>query len=113
MFSSSSISELDPTVEPPSSMFPSIIWTILYSVFCIALIYGAHRLWLIVQSTYSSKRTAGSRDKQIEKYKKIIDEMQHRNERGLSHYVPTDDTDEPLFSSEQEKDDMMRTLLQL
>jgi hypothetical protein len=42
----------------------------------ILLIYGAQYIWTIIVNTYSKKKTKNLVDSQLQKYKKIIDEIQ-------------------------------------
>lgn len=61
----------------------------------ILLIYGTQYLWTVVVNTYSKKKTKNLVDSQLQKYKKIIDEIQ----QGQSS--PPND-----FISEEEKKNM-------
>ena len=67
----------------------------------ILLIYGTQYLWTVVVNTYSKKKTKNLVDSQLQKYKKIIDEIQ----QGQSS--PTND-----FISEEEKKNMDEQLTQ-
>jgi len=54
----------------------SILEIILNIIISILVIYSGHYLWNNIISTYSTKKTKNLVDSQIQKYKKIIDEIQ-------------------------------------
>jgi predicted PurR-regulated permease PerM len=53
-------------------MLEILITIIIY----ILVIYGGHYLWNTIVTTYSTKKTKNLVDSQIQKYKKIITEIQ-------------------------------------
>ena len=54
----------------------SILEITITIIISILVIYGGHYLWNNIISTYSTKKTKNLVDSQIQKYKKIIDEIQ-------------------------------------
>lgn len=112
MFSSSSQEfDLHPPIIQQNQSSNTFIWIFINIFLSIISIYILHLSWSYIQTNYSTKKSVGGLDKQIEKYKKIIDEMQKRNESSLGpvDYLPQ--PDEPLFSNDYEKEQMMRLLL--
>jgi ketol-acid reductoisomerase len=69
-------------------------------IISIIVIYGTHYLWNNIITTYSTKKTKNLVDSQIQKYKKIIDEIQQGNQSSQ----PTE------FISEEEKKNMDESL---
>ena len=77
-------------------MFSTIIKNILFS---ITIIVALHFLWNYLKDTYSKKKNKHLVNIQIEKYKKIVKEMQESAKPSF-------------FESEEEKQQMNRELLE-
>ena len=73
----------------------SILEVILTIIVSILIIYGGQYLWNNIITTYSTKKTKNLVDSQIQKYKKIIGEIQ-KNESSQQH----------AFLTEEEKKNM-------
>uniref|UniRef100_A0A6C0JGQ6 Uncharacterized protein n=1 Tax=viral metagenome TaxID=1070528 RepID=A0A6C0JGQ6_9ZZZZ len=57
-------------------MYSSIFWISINIVLSILIIYIIHHIWNYLKDTYSTKKTKDLVNTQIDKYKKIIDELQ-------------------------------------
>ena len=80
-------------------MFSNSLFLILLNIIIsVILIYGIHLSWNYIRDTYSKKKTKDLVNTQIEKYKKIIEEIQQ----------PSSPTQE--FIPEEEKINMMEDL---
>lgn len=80
-------------------MFSNSLFLILVNIIIsVLLIYGIHLSWNYIRDTYSKKKTKDLVNTQIEKYKKIIEEIQQPSS-------PTQD-----FIPEEEKINMMEDL---
>ena len=66
----------------------------------ILLIYGAHSFWNYLKDNYTTKKTKDLVNIQIEKYKRIMNDMQKQNEQSS------------LFEDEKEKKSMNDDLLE-
>jgi hypothetical protein len=66
----------------------------------IIIIYGAHSFWNYLKDNYTTKKTKDLVNIQIEKYKRIMNDMQKQNEKS------------PLFDDESEKQSMNDDLLE-
>lgn len=66
----------------------------------IMIIYGAHSFWNYLKDNYTTKKTKDLVNIQIEKYKRIMNDMQKQNEQGS------------LFEDESEKQSMNDDLLE-
>jgi hypothetical protein len=64
------------------------------------IIYGAHSFWNYLKDNYTTKKTKDLVNIQIEKYKRIMNDMQKQNEQGS------------LFEDESEKQSMNDDLLE-
>jgi len=64
------------------------------------LIYGAHSFWNYLKDNYTTKKTKDLVNIQIEKYKRIMNDMQKQNEQSS------------LFEDEKEKKSMNDDLLE-
>ena len=80
-----------------ANTFLEICLTIIIS---IIVIYGTHYLWNNIVNSYSTKKTKNLVDSQIQKYKKIIGEIQ-QGSTGSQHVD---------FLSEEEKKNMDASL---
>lgn len=56
---------------------------IVTSILCLLLIYGGHMYWNYIVNRYSKKKVKDVISPQIEKYKKIVEEMQ--KDRGVPY----------------------------
>lgn len=66
----------------------------------IMIIYGAHSFWNYLKDNYTTKKTKDLVNIQIEKYKRIMNDMQKQNEQSS------------LFEDESEKQSMNDDLLE-
>jgi uncharacterized membrane protein (DUF106 family) len=66
----------------------------------IIIIYGAHSFWNYLKDNYTTKKTKDLVNIQIEKYKRIMNDMQKQNEQSS------------LFEDESEKQSMNDDLLE-
>lgn len=66
----------------------------------IMIIYGAHSFWNYLKDNYTTKKTKDLVNIQIEKYKRIMNDMQKQNEQSS------------LFEDEIEKQSMNDDLLE-
>jgi hypothetical protein len=64
------------------------------------IIYGAHSFWNYLKDNYTTKKTKDLVNIQIEKYKRIMNDMQKQNEQSS------------LFEDESEKQSMNDDLLE-
>jgi len=59
----------------------TILLGILIKIFvCLFIIYMCHSIWTYLKDTYSTKKTKDLVNTQIDKYKKIINELQENKE---------------------------------
>jgi len=63
----------------------------------IIIIYLLHQLWEYFKESYSTKRTKNIIGIQTEKYKKIIEDLSHRNSLEGSIEDPNDSADLEAF----------------
>jgi len=75
----------------------TLFWILLNIILSILVIYMGHSFWKYIKDTYSTKKTKDLVNVQIEKYKKIMTEMQNNNN--------------PTFISEEEKLEMDMKLM--
>jgi hypothetical protein len=76
--------------------------TILISIF---FIYGCQEIWNYLKDSFTIKKKKNLVDSQIQKYKKIIDEIQQNNSEQGSHNTE--------FLSKEEKQTMSDELTKL
>jgi len=57
----------------------TIIWIIINIIVSIIIIYSAHELWNYLKDTYSTRKTKDLVNSQIEKYKKMMIEIQENS----------------------------------
>ena len=58
-------------------MFSNLLFLTLINIcFSILIIYAVHYLWNYLKDTYSKKKTKDLVNTQIEKYKKMVNEIQ-------------------------------------
>lgn len=60
-------------------MYNNILWLFINIIVSIFIIYIIHSLWLYLLDTYSTKKTKDIVNTQVNKYKKIINELQENN----------------------------------
>ena len=62
------------SVQPrPSNTF---FWILINIIVSLIIIYGIHAFWNYLKDTYSTKKTKDLVGSQIQKYKKMVDEIQ-------------------------------------
>uniref|UniRef100_A0A6C0JNC9 Uncharacterized protein n=1 Tax=viral metagenome TaxID=1070528 RepID=A0A6C0JNC9_9ZZZZ len=59
--------------------YTTFLWIILNIIISIFIIYMLHTLWIYILDTYSTKKTKNIVNTQVNKYKKIINELQENN----------------------------------
>jgi hypothetical protein len=59
--------------------YNTFLWIILNIIISIFIIYILHTLWIYILDTYSTKKTKNIVNTQVNKYKKIINELQENN----------------------------------
>ena len=60
------------------AMFSNLFfWIVINILISILLIYGAHEFWNYLKDTYSKKKTRDLLGTQIEKYKRMVGEIQN------------------------------------
>ena len=64
-------------------MFSKLLFSItIRIVISILIIYGLHQIWEYLKDTYSTKKTKDLVNTQIQKYKKMMNEIQENNKQG-------------------------------
>lgn len=81
-----------------SFSFQNLLLTITISVI---LILCGHYLWNYLKNTYTEKKTKDLVNSQVEKYKKIVAELQETIEKGQQKGSQNE-----VFIDEQEKNEM-------
>jgi len=76
---SSYVSETPPTATKPR--LTMLFWILINVILSILVIYGGHYFWKYIKDTYSTKKTKDLVNVQIQKYKKIMTEMQNNNNK--------------------------------
>ena len=71
-------------------------------IISIGIIYGMHSCWDFLKNNYTTKKTKDLVNTQIQKYKKMIDEIQNQKQIGSPN---------KLFESDQEKKSMNDDLM--
>jgi cell division protein FtsL len=71
----------------------------------IILILSGHYLWNYLKNTYTEKKTKDLINSQVEKYKKIVTELQETIEKGQQN-----SSQKEVFINEQEKNEMNNDL---
>ena len=61
--------------QPKSSTY-SVFWILINIIVSLIIIYGIHAFWNYLKDTYSTKKTKDLVGSQIQKYKKMVDEIQ-------------------------------------
>ena len=67
-----------------------LIWILVNIIASILLIYSSHYLWTYIKDKYSTKKTKDLVNTQIQKYKKMMKEMQ---DNGTKPEVFLDDVE--------------------
>jgi cell division protein FtsB len=57
----------------------SVLWIFINIILSVAVIYCGHYAWNLIKDTYSTKKTKDLVNTQIQKYKKMMAEMQESN----------------------------------
>ena len=83
-------------------MFFTLCISIFISIF---IIYGGHNIWNYIKDNYSTKKTKDLVNTQIQKYKKIMQNMQKSQSNTI---VPFQEP--PIFLNEKEKNSMNQRL---
>jgi hypothetical protein len=84
-------------------MFSNSVFLIVINIIIsLIIIYGIHIFWNYLKDTYSTKKTKDLVNTQIQKYKKIVDEM-HQN-------VNNSGSQQPDFISQKERQTMDQAL---
>jgi len=72
-------------------MFSNSLFLILVNIIIsVVVIYGIHLSWNYLRDTYSKKKTKDLVNTQIEKYKKIIEEIQQPSSPA-QEFIPEDE----------------------
>jgi hypothetical protein len=84
-------------------MFSNSIFGVTINIFAfVVIIYGIHSYWDYLKDNYTKKKTKDLVNTQIEKYKRIMNDIQ-KQPKGSQN---------PLFENEQEKKSMNDDLLE-
>lgn len=83
----------------------SILEIVITIVISITIIYSFQYFWNYIKDMFTMKKTKNVINGQIEKYKRIIDEIQQQNVEKTSEGVE--------FLSEKEKQEMSKDLMKL
>jgi len=62
-------------------LLSTLFWIFINVILSILVIYGGHYFWKYIKDTYSTKKTKDLVNVQIQKYKKIMSEMQNNNNK--------------------------------
>jgi len=81
----------------------SLLFNIIVSIIIILII---HYLWNYLKDTYSTKKSRDLVNIQIDKYKKILDNIQNNQINNKMK-----DSKKPIFETEQEKQSMNDDLM--
>ena len=80
--------------------YKSVLGFIVNLIISIIVVYSGHCLWNYIKDTYSTKKTKDLVNTQIEKYKKMMKEIQDNNKIS-----------QESFLNEKEKDIMDKELI--
>lgn len=83
----------------------SILEILITIIISVVIIYSFQYFWNYLKDTFTTKKTKNIINGQIEKYKRIIDEIQQQNSEKSSQ--------ETEFISEKEKQEMSENLMKL
>lgn len=67
-----------------------LIWILINITVSVLLIYSGHYLWNHIKDTYSTKKTKDLVNTQIQKYKKMMKEIQ---DNGVKNEIFLDDSE--------------------
>jgi hypothetical protein len=67
-----------------------LLWILVNIIASILLIYGGHYFWTYIKDKYSTKKTKDLVNTQIQKYKKMMQEIQ---DNGVKSEVFLDDNE--------------------
>jgi len=81
----------------------SLFWIFINIILSILVIYFGHYLWNCIKNTYSTKKTKDLVNVQIQKYKKMMTEIQNNN---------TISTTNQQFLNDEEKLEMDMRLME-
>jgi hypothetical protein len=81
----------------------SLLWIFINIILSILIIYGGHYIWNLIKDTYSTKKTKDLVNTQIQKYKKMMAEIQNDS----SNVIPNS-----IFLNDNEKIDMNHRLME-
>ena len=76
-------------------LLTTLFWIFINVILSILIIYSGNYFWKYIKDTYSTKKTKDLVNVQIQKYKKIMTEMQNNNNK-------------PFISNEEKLDMDMR-----
>ena len=62
-------------------LLSTLFWIFINVILSILVIYSGHYFWKYIKDTYSTKKTKDLVNVQIQKYKKIMTEMQNNNNK--------------------------------
>jgi hypothetical protein len=77
----------------------TITWIIINIIISILIIYGLHNCWDYLKNNFTTKKTKDLVNTQIQKYKKMMDEIQTAGSRDR------------LFETQEEKQSMNNDLM--
>lgn len=80
-----------------STMFFGIVINIIFSV---SLIYSGHLFWEYLKDNYGKKHTKDLVNSQIQKYKRIVEELQENRSLGSQSIVSISDIERQNMNSE-------------
>jgi len=84
-------------------LLTSSFWIFINIILSILIIYGGHYLWNQIKETYSTKKTKDLVNTQIQKYKKMMAEIQNEANSVTSN---------PAFLNDDEKINMNHRLME-
>ena len=62
-------------------LLKTLFWILINVILSILVIYSGHYFWKYIKDAYSTKKTKDLVNVQIQKYKKIMTEMQNNNNK--------------------------------
>ena len=62
-------------------LLKTLFWILINVILSILVIYSGHYFWKYIKDKYSTKKTKDLVNVQIQKYKKIMTEMQNNNNK--------------------------------
>jgi F0F1-type ATP synthase membrane subunit b/b' len=70
-----------------SNNFNNIFWIFINIIISIMFIYGSHICWNNIKDTYSTRKTKDLVNTQIQKYKKIMKELEESHNEKTKNYL--------------------------